>query len=116
MAANTVTCIVISCDTCGEEQDCDGGTPHFASVAAAQKSLWADPLEDFTEWVIADNGDAACPHCRQRTECASAGHDWAYHKAYGGGRYCNRCGSYDHPEPGPGQLAFLGHESSADHG
>ncbi|MFC4943227.1 hypothetical protein [Pseudonocardia sp. GCM10023141] len=89
MSAQTVMCVVIVCDGCGDElADTDTrATMHWPTRLAAV-------IDDGHHWTIStsQHGPDLCPACR----CTRDGHDW---EPLRGHRFiracCARCGTFD---------------------
>jgi len=75
MAFQTKTCLVLSCDCCGEPYEHDF-TPHFDTKADA-----ADDAGN-SEWLFTDDDRAFCERCKYNhwSECEECGDERAYCK------------------------------------
>jgi len=65
-----VTCIVASCEKCGDNSDLDGTNVHFANEAEALQWLaeW--------DWRVLAGGKLLCPTCAAESDCDVYGHQW----------------------------------------
>lgn len=68
-SVRTMTCIVVSCGTCGNQQHGDDFTPHYESLVQAKEVM--------DGWAWPDPQTAVCPDCRVRAACAQDGHQWS---------------------------------------
>ena len=96
MGLTTTSCVVITCDGCGEpHQHEDWGTPHFVTAAEARSRL-VDDYADEPEyrWTVSEDLSTwICPTCTAAQICKDAGgHDWSSWDVYGDNafRTCRR--------------------------
>lgn len=104
----THTCIVITCDSCGDGWGEEEGAWHFDSIGEARRALVtsreprpdADLDDDDLRWQIEDGKPVMCPHCRSIAICSVEGHTWSDWSAVNGremfsSRCCYRCSKFE---------------------
>lgn len=102
MTVTTTTCVVFTCDGCGDgwQHDDDTGRIHFASTDEALADLLKDRDDGGYGWKQFGD-ELLCHVCTERRTCHLEGHDWTpWRDCLCGGRvheiatevrYCARC-------------------------
>ena len=102
----THTCIVVLCDTCGDDWY-ENGFYHFDTLEEARtylvdKRAADDPEDPYynEQWQIEDGKPVLCPRCVNKQTCATEGHAWSEWLSPRGremfaSRHCQRCDKGD---------------------